>query len=72
MGKSTDLIMIHRVIFGSIERFIGILIEHFAGQIPAVVGSRTGEAADGDGEIRTDYALKIAKQFEEAGIRAGS
>ncbi|WP_296714340.1 threonine--tRNA ligase [Rhodoblastus sp.] len=61
-------VMIHRAIFGSLERFTGILIEHFAGHLPlwlspvqAVVCTITSDA--------DDYALEIAALARKAGLR---
>ncbi|MBR7112914.1 MAG: threonine--tRNA ligase [Firmicutes bacterium] len=62
-------VMIHRVIFGSIERFIGILIEHFAGDFPlwlAPVQARILTITD----RQDDYAQEIKAKMEAAGIRA--
>ncbi len=61
-------IMIHRVIFGSIERFIGILTEHFAGKFPlwlAPVQVKLLTVAD----TFSDYAREVAAKCEEAGLR---
>ena len=61
-------IMIHRVIFGSIERFIGILTEHFAGKFPlwlAPVQVKLLTVA----EAFSDYAKEIAEKCEAAGLR---
>ena len=61
-------IMIHRVIFGSIERFIGILTEHFAGKFPlwlAPVQVKLLTVA----ENFADYAKEVAAKCEEAGLR---
>jgi len=61
-------IMIHRVIFGSIERFIGILIEHFAGKFPlwlAPVQVKLLTVAEGF----APYAEEVRKKCEEAGLR---
>ena len=61
-------IMIHRVIFGSIERFIGILTEHFAGKFPlwlAPVQVKLLTVA----EAFSDYAKEVAAKLEEAGLR---
>ena len=44
-GEKHRPIMIHRVAFGSVERFIGILIEHFAGAFPTLAGSGTGKGS---------------------------
>jgi threonyl-tRNA synthetase len=62
-------VMLHRAILGSFERFIGVLIEHYAGRFPmwlapvqAVVATITNDA--------DDYAVKVHKALTEAGIRA--
>jgi len=62
-------VMLHRAILGSFERFIGILIEHYAGNFPlwlapvqAVVASITEEAAP--------YAEEVARELTAAGLRA--
>ena len=67
-GEKHRPIMIHRVAFGSIERFIGILIEHFAGAFPtwlAPVQAKVLPISD----KYMDYAKKVTSQLEEAGIR---
>ena len=68
-GEKHRPIMIHRVAFGSIERFIGILIEHFAGKFPtwlAPVQVRVMAVS----EKFSDYAQKIQDELKEAGIRS--
>lgn len=67
-GSKTVPVMIHRAICGSMERFTGILIEHFAGHFPlwlaptqVVVATITN---DGD-----DYARDVAAQLQNAGLR---
>ncbi|WP_443970091.1 threonine--tRNA ligase [Sphingobium sp. CR28] len=67
-GERHRPVMLHRAIFGSYERFIGILIEHFAGKLPvwlapvqAVVATIVSEA---DG-----YAADVAAKLAAAGIR---
>jgi threonyl-tRNA synthetase len=62
-------VMIHRAIFGSLERFLGILIENHAGHLPlwiapeqVVVATITSEA--------DDYALKVRDRLRRAGLRA--
>lgn len=52
-GEKHRPIMIHRVIFGSIERFIGILIEHCAGKFPLWLAPVQAQAFDGHREVRT-------------------
>ena len=68
-GEKHRPVMIHRVIFGSIERFIGILIEHFAGKFPLWLAPVQVKLLTVT-EKYSDYALKIAGQFEGAGLRA--
>lgn len=67
-GEKHRPIMIHRVIFGSIERFIGILIEHCAGKFPlwlAPVQVRLMTVT----EKFAGYANELKKRLEEAGLR---
>ena len=67
-GEKHRPIMIHRVIFGSIERFIGILIEHCAGKFPlwlAPVQVRLMTVT----EKFSDYALQLKEKLTEAGLR---
>jgi threonyl-tRNA synthetase len=62
-------VMIHRVIFGSIERFIGILTEHFAGKFPlwlAPVQARLLTVT----EKFSGYAAGLARRLNDEGIRA--
>jgi threonyl-tRNA synthetase len=61
-------VMIHRALLGSFERFIGILIEHYAGEFPlwlAPVQALILPIAD----RHEDYAREVAQSLEEAGIR---
>ncbi len=67
-GEKHRPIMIHRVVFGSIERFIGILIEHFAGAFPtwlAPVQVKVLPISD----KYMEYGEKVRTALEEAGIR---
>ena len=68
-GEKHMPIMIHRVAFGSIERFIGILIEHFAGAFPTWLAPVQVKVLP-ISEKFMDYAESIRKQLEESGIRA--
>lgn len=68
-GEKHRPIMIHRVAFGSIERFIGILIEHFAGAFPtwlAPVQVKVLPISD----KYMEYGQKVLAELNEAGIRA--
>jgi threonyl-tRNA synthetase len=68
-GEKTVPVMIHRAMFGSLERFIGILIEHYAGHLPlwlapvqAVVATIVSDA--------DAYARRVLKALKHAGLRA--
>jgi threonyl-tRNA synthetase len=62
-------VMLHRAIFGSLERFIGILIEHHAGNLPLWLAPTQVKVltitSDAD-----DYAEEVAQAFRDAGLRA--
>ncbi len=62
-------IMIHRAIFGSLERFIGILIEHYAGKLPLWLSPVQVIIVPVNDTVK-DYAEKIHSQLGENGIRA--
>jgi threonyl-tRNA synthetase len=67
-GEKHRPIMIHRVAFGSIERFIGILIEHFAGAFPTWLAPVQVKVLP-ISEKHLDYARQVAQQLDAAGIR---
>ncbi len=68
-GTKQRPVMIHRALFGSIERFFGVLTEHYAGAFPAwlapvqVVGIPVAEAFE-------DHLFDVVKQLKAAGVRA--
>ena len=68
-GSKQRPVMIHRALFGSIERFFGVLTEHYSGAFPPwlapvqVVGIPVAEAFN-------DYLVDVIKQMKSAGIRA--
>ena len=68
-GEKHRPIMIHRVVFGSIERFIGILIEHFAGAFPTWLAPVQVKVLP-ISEKYEEYAKSVKAQLDEAGIRA--
>jgi threonyl-tRNA synthetase len=68
-GGEKRPVMIHRVIYGSVERFFGILIEHFAGAWPVWL-SPVQVKIISVGEKHTEFSLKLKKELEEEGIRA--
>jgi len=67
-GQRHRPVMLHRAIFGSYERFIGILVEHFAGKLPAWLAPVQAVVAtivsDAD-----DYAEQVAAELRKAGLR---
>jgi len=67
-GEKHRPIMIHRVIFGSIERFIGILTEHFAGKFPLWLAPVQVKILTVT-EKFNDYAYELEKRFTEADLR---
>ncbi|MDE8280018.1 threonine--tRNA ligase [Erysipelothrix rhusiopathiae] len=69
-GKKKRPIMLHRAIFGSIERFIGILIEHFAGGFPLWMAPKQIEIIPVNTEFHMDYANEVCDLLLEKGIRA--
>ena len=60
--------MLHRVCFGSIERFIGILIEHYAGKFPTWLAPVQVKVLPVSEKSRA-YAHEVASELEDAGIR---
>ncbi len=67
-GEKHRPIMLHRVIFGSIERFIGILLEHYAGKFPAWIAPVQVKVLPVSDKYN-DYAKKIERALEENDIR---
>ena len=68
-GTKKRPIMLHRVCFGSIERFIGILIEHFAGKFPTWLSPLQVKVLPVSEKSRA-YAHTVADQIAAAGVRA--
>ncbi|MEM1050930.1 MAG: threonine--tRNA ligase [Pseudomonadota bacterium] len=68
-GERHRPVMLHRALFGSLERFIGILIEHYAGKLPLWLAPRQAVVAtivsDAD-----DYAQEVLTKLKAAGLRA--
>jgi threonyl-tRNA synthetase len=68
-GSKKRPVMLHRVIYGSIERFIGILIEHFAGCFPLWMAPVQVNVIPVKNEYHLEYAEKVVKLLEEKGLR---
>jgi threonyl-tRNA synthetase len=67
-GKRHNAIMVHRAILGSLERFIGILLEHYAGKLPLWLSPRQVRVLPIT-EGQTEYARTVVAQLAEAGLR---
>ncbi len=67
-GKEARPVMLHRVIFGSLERFIGTLIEHYAGNFPLWLAPEQVVIIPLKDECR-DFALKAEEQLKEKNVR---
>lgn len=68
-GNKQRPVMLHRVIFGSVERFIGILIEHYAGAFPLWLSPVQVNIIPVNLEAHLEYAKEIQKQLQEHHIR---
>ena len=67
-GEKHRPVMLHRVIFGSIERFIGIITEHFAGAFPTWLAPVQIQILP-ISEKHIEYSAKLKKHFESLGFR---
>jgi len=68
-GQKHTPVLLHRAIFGSLERFIGILLEHFAGALPFWLAPEQVVVATITSDADT-YAERVARELRAAGIRA--
>lgn len=68
-GSKKRPIMLHRVIYGSIERFIGVLIEHYAGSFPLWLAPVQVNIIPVNNEYHLEYANKIKEMLQKEGIR---
>ena len=66
-GTKKVPVMLHRALFGSLERFIGILIENYAGKFPFWISPLQTMVIPISEEFN-DYALEVSKKIKEAGI----
>lgn len=69
-GQLKTPVMLHRVIFGSMERFHGILIEHYAGAFPTWLAPTQVAIVPISNEKHADFAEQVYKKMRAAGIRA--
>ncbi len=70
-GQKHRPIMIHRVVFGSIERFIGILIEHFAGKFPVWLAPEQVKVLPVT-DRAAEYATQLVREMTALGLRASA
>ncbi len=68
-GEQERPCMLHRALFGSFERFIGLLIEHYAGAFPVWLSPVQVKILS-VGEKHVEYCQKLADEFRSSGIRA--
>src|ERR1700682_2266241 len=68
-GTRKQPVMVHRALFGSVERFFGVLIEHYAGAFPVWL-SPIQVGIVPISERHSEYGRKLVQQFKDAGIRA--
>jgi threonyl-tRNA synthetase len=67
-GKAHQPLMVHRALFGSVERFFGILVEHYAGAFPVWLAP-VQVAVLPITDRQTDYARTVVDQLKKAGLR---
>ena len=68
-GEKVRPVMLHRVIFGSIERFIGILIEHFAGAFPTWLAPVQVKVIPVKNDFHLEYSKEVFDLLQSKGIR---
>lgn len=68
-GEKERPVMVHRTCFGSIERFIGILIEHYAGAFPVWLAPKQVDIIPVNNEFHEEYATKIYDMLKSNDIR---
>ncbi|MBT7497281.1 threonine--tRNA ligase, partial [Candidatus Woesearchaeota archaeon] len=68
-GKKHRPIMLHRTVYGSLERFMGILVEHYSGKFPLWLNPNQVVILPVADRFQ-EYADKVAQSFREVGIRA--
>ncbi|MGO3562000.1 threonine--tRNA ligase [Pseudomonas helleri] len=70
-GARQRPVMLHRALFGSLERFIGILIEQHSGAFPAWLAPQQAVVLN-ISEGQADYAIEVARRLKRAGLRASA
>ena len=68
-GEKQRPIMLHRACLGSVERFVGIIIEHFGGAFPTWLAPVQVALLPVNNSFHLEYAQKLYQQFKDAGVR---
>jgi len=68
-GEKRHVVMLHRALFGSLERFLGMLLEHHGAALPAWLAPEQ-IAVIPVGEVHREHAAALVQQFSAAGLRA--
>jgi len=68
-GEKQRPVMLHRALYGSIERFIGILIEHYAGAFPTWLAPVQVKVIPVNNQYHLAYSEKLVEELKELGIR---
>lgn len=69
-GEKVRPVMLHRACFGSIERFVGVITEHFAGAFPLWIAPEQVHVLPVNNEFHLEYARKVNEALKKAGIRS--
>ncbi len=69
-GSKQRPVMLHRVVFGSVERFIGILIEHYAGAFPLWLAPKQVVILPVNAEFHNEYSKNLLEKLQALGLRA--
>ena len=68
-GEKGEPVMLHRVVYGSMERFIGILIEHYGGAFPTWLSPIQAKVLPVNAAVHGEYAQEVVAALKEKGVR---
>jgi threonyl-tRNA synthetase len=68
-GEKVEPVMLHRVVFGSVERFIGIITENYGGAFPTWLAPVQCNVLPVNSEVHGDYAKEVQKVLSNADVR---
>lgn len=69
-GEKVEPVMLHRVVFGSVERFIGVIIENYGGAFPTWLAPVQVAVLPVNDEAHGEYAQKVLKELKSIDVRA--